>query len=84
MPFDSDIDDDLVTSIKEDYKKAAHWLPFSAVEIDSVFKDGELTDLEAFIIEMKAAADDNNKKAAAVEKFSSIASKLLKMAKIAI
>tara|TARA_R110002096_G_scaffold253783_1_gene446737 strand:- start:186 stop:440 length:255 start_codon:yes stop_codon:yes gene_type:complete len=84
MPFGSDIDDDLVNEVKEDYKKAALWLPFSAVEIDSVFSDAELKDLEKFISAMKTAADDNNKKAEAVEKFSKVASKLLTMAKIAI
>lgn len=82
MPFSDDIDEGIINEIKEEYKKAAFWLPFSALEIKSVFSDNELEELSAFIKEVKDAREDNEKKAKAIETYSKISLKLLKLGKI--
>ncbi len=84
MSRTGDIDSDLVNKVAEEYKKAAFWLPFSALEIKEVFSEAEMKQLEEFRKEMKTAAANNKMRADAIKKFSAIVSKLLKLAKIAV
>ena len=78
------IDQDLVNNITSTYKEAAFWKPFSDVQLKALFTEEELADLKALMAEMKAAADDNNRRAAAIERFSSLVAKVLKVAKIVV
>jgi len=83
MPsFTGDTDPALVKEVTADYHKAAFWLPFSALEIKGLFDDQQLKELDQFIKEVKAAGDDNDKKTKTIEKFSPVALKLMKLAKI--
>ena len=82
MPFDQDLDPGLITGVKEEYKKAAFWLPFNAVEIQKVFNEQELETVSEFLKEVKGAANDNLKKAQAIEKYSAVVVKLLKLGKM--
>jgi hypothetical protein len=82
MPFSDDLDPDIIQDVKEEYKKAAFWLPFNALEIQKVFNEDELEELSGFLKEVKEAGASNLKKARAVEKYSKVGFKLLKLGKI--
>ena len=82
MPFSDDLDPTIVEAVSEEYQKAAFWLPFTALEIKDVFDRAELEQLSRLLREVKEAAEDNDRKAKAIEKYSKIAFKLLKMAKV--
>jgi hypothetical protein len=84
MPFSTDVDPEIVQEVSEEYQKAAFWLPFTAIEIKKVFNESQLEELSSFIADVKAAGASNKKKAEAIEKYSSIALKLLKMAKVVV
>jgi hypothetical protein len=84
MPFSNDLDPEIIQDVKEEYKKAAFWLPFSALEIQKVFKEDELEQLSNFLKEVKEARTSNLKKANAVEKYSKVALKLLKLGKMVV
>lgn len=82
MPFSDDLDPDIIKDVKEEYKKAAFWLPFNALEIKKVFNEDELEELSGFLKEVKEAGASNLKKAKAVEKYGKVGFKLLKLGKI--
>lgn len=82
MPFSNDLDPEIIQEVSEEYQKAAFWLPFTAIEIKKVFNEAQLEELSSFITEVKEAGASNKKKAEAIEKYSSISLKLLKMAKV--
>ena len=85
MGFETDVDQDIVASVSEEYMKAAHWLPFSALEIKAVFDTTELATLSEFMTEMRAASSDNARKQALlqkVEKYGGVVVKLLKMTRV--
>jgi hypothetical protein len=81
MSFTGDLDPTLEASVTDDYKKAAYWLPFQAVQIQQVFSQNELGDLANFISDMKNAADDNERIARLVN-YGGVVVKLLKLARI--
>ncbi|HUG13237.1 MAG TPA: hypothetical protein VMM36_19625 [Opitutaceae bacterium] len=78
------IDQDLVNTITGSYKQAAFWKAYSDVQLKALFTPEELTDIKALLAEMKAAADDNTRRAAAIERFSGVVAKILKVAKIVV
>lgn len=82
MSFTGDLNPTIVGGVTEEYQRAAFWLPFAAVEIKAVFDPQELEKLSDFLKEVKEAGTSNHKKAQAIEKYSEIALKLLKMAKV--
>ena len=85
MGFDDDVQRGIVERVKEDYKKAAFWLPFSALEIEKVFEETELEELSEFISDMQSATGDNErivKISEKAQKYGTVIVKLLKMAKI--
>jgi hypothetical protein len=82
MPFTHDLDPAIIKEISEEYRRAACWLPFSAIAINEVFDKDELIKLSSFISDMKKAGLDNEKKAKAIETYSEVVLKLLSMAKI--
>ncbi|MCK4824873.1 hypothetical protein KA005_54480 [bacterium] len=82
MPFSGDLDPNIIQDVKEEYKKAAFWLPFKAIEIQKVFNEDELEELSGFLKEVKEAGTSNLKKARAVERHSKIGFKLLKLGNI--
>ena len=84
MPFSEDLDPAIVQELSEEYQKAAFWLPFAALEIKNVFNETQLDELSEFIAEVKSAGKSNKKKAKAIGKYSSVALKLLKMAKVVV
>ena len=53
MGFESDVDQDIVQGVTDEYKRAALWLPFSALEIKAVFDSAELATLSEFMGEMR-------------------------------
>lgn len=84
MSFSGDLDPTIVREVSDEYQKAAFWLPFSALEIKDVFNEMELEELSEFIAEVKSAGKSNKRKAEAIERYSSVALKLLKMAKVVV
>lgn len=84
MSFSEDLDPEIVKGVSEEYKRAAFWLPFTAIEIKSVFNETQLDGLSEFISEIKSAGKSNKKKVEAIEKHSNVALKLLKMAKVVV
>lgn len=82
MPFSEDLDNGIIKKVSKEYQKAAFWLPFAAIDIQKVFNKKQLEELSAFVSEVKAAGTSNKKKSAAIEKYSNVALKLLKMAKV--
>jgi hypothetical protein len=85
MGFNDDVQRGIVEQMKEDYKKAAFWLPFSALEIEKVFEETELEELSEFISDMQRATSDNErivKISEKAQKYATVIVKLLKMAKI--
>lgn len=84
MPFSNDLDPKIINEVSEEYQKAAFWLPFAAIEIKKVFNETQLEELSLFISEVKAAGASNKKKSDAIEKYSNVALKLLKMAKVVV
>lgn len=84
MSFSNDLDPTIVQEVSAEYQKAAFWLPFAAIEIKKVFNEAQLEELSSFISEIKAASASNRKKSDAIEKYSNIALKLLKMAKVVV
>ena len=81
MSFFDDLDPDLIAEISTEYKKAAYWLPFQAVEIKSVFDEDELNKLATFVKDMKDATDDNDR-TAKIARHAVTVLKLLKLGKI--
>lgn len=82
MSFGDRVDPEIVKGVTEDYKKAASWLPFSALEIKQVFSEEELKELEAFADEMKKATSENDRKARLqnnIARFGGVVVKLLKL-----
>lgn len=84
MSFSEDLDPAIVQEVSEEYQKAAFWLPFTAIEIKSVFNETQLDELSEFIAELKSAGKSNKKKSEAIEKYSGVALKLLKMTKVVV
>jgi len=85
MGFGDRVDEDIVKGVTEDYKKAASWLPFSALEIKQVFSEAELKELEAFGDEMKKATSENDQKARLqnnIARFGGVVVKLLRMGRV--
>jgi hypothetical protein len=85
MGFGDRVDEDIVKGVTEDYKKAASWLPFSALEIKKVFSEEELKELDAFSEEMKKATSENEQKARLVNniaRFGGTVVKLLKLGRV--
>ncbi len=82
MPFSDDLDPSLITEVEEEYKKAAFWLPFSAIQLKKVFNQEQLDELSNFIKEFQEAGYSNRKKEKAIEKYSNVSLKLLKLAKV--
>ena len=85
MGFDDDVDREIVQNVKAEYKAAAFWLPFNALDIQDVFSESELDDLKDFIADMRKKTGDNERSAKIQEKavkYSKVAVKLLKMAKV--
>lgn len=78
------IDQDLVNGITSTYKEAAFWKAYSDVQLKALFTAEEIADIRTLLGEMKAATDDNNRKAAAIERFSGLVAKILKVAKIVV
>lgn len=84
MSFTKELDPKIVQEVSEEYQKAAFWLPFGAIEIKNTFDKSQLEELSSFLTEVKAAGASNKKKAEAIEKYSGIALKLLKMARVVV
>jgi len=75
----------IINQLNEEYKEAAFWLPFEALQIKDVFSQEELAKLGEFIDEMDEATDDNDRVARLVEKaadYGSVIVKVLKLAKV--
>jgi len=86
MSFDSinDTYAGLSEAVKKEYLEAAHVLPFTGLQIKAVFSPAEIAQVNEFLAEMKAAADNNARQAAAITRFTGVVSKLLSLAKIAV
>ncbi|MEM5511854.1 hypothetical protein WNY79_03015 [Pseudoalteromonas sp. AS84] len=84
MPFAEDLDPAIIQEVSEEYQKAAFWLPFTAIEIKKVFDEEQLDELGKFISEVKLAGKSNKKKTQAIEKYSDVTLRLLKMAKVVV
>lgn len=84
MSFSNDLDPEIIEEVSAEYQKAAFWLPFTAIEIKSAFNEDQLEELSSFVSEIKAAGKSNKKKAESIEKYSTVALKLLKMAKVVV
>jgi hypothetical protein len=82
MAFGTDVDREIADAAAGAYREMAHWLPFDAVELGSVFSPDELAELHAFRAELAQAADDNARKAAAVARYSGLVLKLLRLARV--
>jgi len=74
----------LSQAVKNEYLQAAHVLPFTGLEIKSVFSETEIAEVNKFLAEMKAATADNQKQSEAIRNYSAIAGKLLKLAKVVV
>ena len=85
MSFSARLDPKIVAEIAEEYKNAAIWLPFSAVDIKAIFSEGELKEAKDFIEDVEAATMENEKLArieTKIAEYSSTVLKLLQLAKI--
>ena len=78
------INKNIVRQNVEEYQKHSYWLPFSALTIGEAFNPDELKELESFRKEVEEAGNSNKKKAQAIEKYSTVALKLLKLAKVVV
>jgi hypothetical protein len=54
---------------------------FNNVQLKKIFTDEELADIQELLTAMKEAGEDNTKRAAAIRRFSELATKVLKVAK---
>lgn len=84
MPRSDRIDQDLVNEITNEYKQAGFWKNYSDLQLKQLFTDEEREQIKQLMAEVQAAADDNEKRAAAIERFSAVVSKILKVAKIVV
>lgn len=82
MSRSSRINHALVNGIVSAHKEASFWRPYSDVELKAIFTDGEILEIKEFMAEMKAASDDNVRRAAAIERYSQLVAKILRVAKI--
>jgi len=64
-----------------DYIKATNVLPYTVAEIKNVFQPEELEKVAVFVREMRAAKDDNEKKAEIINKSMQIVEGLLRLGK---
>jgi hypothetical protein len=78
MGFEDDLDSEIVINVTNAYKKAEDWLMFKNTEIENIFSDEEIKQIEAFMKELQQATNDNDKKAM-FYKYIGIISKLLKI-----
>jgi len=74
--FDKDIE-----NAATDYIKATNVLPYTVAEIKNVFQPEELEKVAVFVREMRAAKDDNEKKAEIINKSMQIVEGLLRLGK---
>lgn len=74
--FDKDIE-----KAATDYIKATNVLPCTVAEIKNVFRPEELEEVAGFIREMRAAKDDNEKKAEIINKSMRVVEGLLRLGK---
>jgi hypothetical protein len=87
MGFKDRVDPDLVKEVSSEYKKASAWLPFSALELQDVFKEEELKEVEELVRDMRAAANENKRRAelqAKIGKYAGVVLKLLGRREIAL
>jgi predicted KAP-like P-loop ATPase len=76
---------DIVASLSAEYREAAFWLPFDALEIKRAFSEEELSVVARFVDEMEEASSDNERQAklaAQITEYGGVVVKLLKMAKV--
>lgn len=79
-----DDDEEFENIFVTQYKKAAFWKSYSDAKLATLFTEDELTGIQQLMSDMKAAGDDNTKKAAAITRSSDLVAKILKVAKIVV
>ena len=72
----------IVDQLDEEYKEAAFWLPFEALQIKEVFSKQELEIVSELVDEMYSATDDSERAATIAEKIDKYSSALVKLLKI--
>lgn len=78
------LDQDLVNEITSEYKQAGFWKSYSDLQLKQLFTDEEREQIKQLMAEVQAAADDNEKRAEAIQHFSAVVAKILKVAKIVV
>ena len=76
---------EIIDDVSDEYKNAAHWLPFSALEIKDVFEEEELAVIKEFIAEIQASTDENERNAILMDnitKYGPVVLKALSLARI--
>ncbi len=76
-------DRDVIDAVKDEYKDAAYWLPFTALEIQAVFTTEELGKLDQLVKDMKQATDDTQRSTKIISKINEYAPVVVKALKIA-